>query len=523
MEVLRQIYDQGKLIFDKMSMPQKISFLSVLVSMVVCLFLVFFWSSRPDYVVLFANLSTKDAAAIQEKLTDMDIENKVVGNTIKVQAKEVHETRLALANEGLPRASGVGFELFDKMKIGQTDYMQRLNYQRALEGELSRTINSLKQIEFSRVHLVLPEDTIFTEAQKPASASIVLTLHPGASMDKSSVMAITNLVAASVEGLETKNITILDSNGNLLSNPTDNDLGIGFSSRQIDIQRNVEKYLEQKASTFLDGILGPRKSIVRVSTTLDFTQTEKTEETFDPEQQVARSENHIEEASEQEECGNSSVEKSITNYEIGRTVEHLIGATGQIKRISVAVVVDGMYRVVQEGEKKGERLYVARTQEELDTLKKLIVNALGLDLTQGHQIEVTNIAFDNSYFDAQRLEEEKMKKMGMVNNVVSQWPWLIIIVMFFVLLNIFKNVMKTASETKMAMPKFMMSNGKGVMAGLMSEEEVEAEREKMLGKGLELPQISKLETEVAQLAMQNPDTIARIVKTWIKEGAGVAE
>lgn len=521
MEVLQQILQQAKLVFNKMSPSQRVSFLLVLASMIICLFIVFFWSTKPDYVVLYSNLSMKDAAEIQEKLTDLNVPNKVVGTTIKVPSKEVYNARLSLANEGLPRSSEVGFEIFDKIKVGQTDYMQRLNYQRALEGELTRTINSLKQIDHSRIHLVMPEETIFSDKEKPASASIVLTLQPGAVVDKSTVMAITHLVAASVEGLEPKNITVIDSQGNLLSMASDEQMAAGLSSQQIDVQRNVERYLEQKASSLLDGILGPRKSIVRVSVDLDFSQTEKTEESFKPEQQVARSENHVEETAEQQAKSNT-VEKTTTNYEIGRTVEHMIGATGSMRWISVAVVVDGTYRVAAEGDQKGQRVYVARTDDELQTLKKLIIGALGLNEKRGDQIEVNNIAFDTTYLDEEATEQQQAHKMALINRIVSQWPWLIVIAIFGVLVHLLRGMLKTAGDMRVSLPKFMMQ-GTGPVRGVMTTEEAEAEqeeeeeRQRVVGKGLKLPPVSKLEQEVSQLAMQNPDTIARIVRSWMQQ------
>jgi flagellar M-ring protein FliF len=499
-----------------MSPAQRISFLLVVASMVICLFVVFFWSAKPDYVVLFSNLSMKDAGEIQSKLMELKVPSKVEGTTIKVPAKTVYETRLVLANEGLPRASEVGYEIFDKIKVGQTDYMQRLSYQRALEGELARTINSLTQIEYSRVHLVLPEETIFKDKEEPASASIVLTLHPGAELDKRSVMAITNLVAASVEGLQSSNITIIDSRGSLLTSPADENMASGLSARQIEIQRNAEKYLETKAASLLEGVLGPNKSIVRVSVAMDFSQKEKTEESFKPDQQVARSENRVEEASGGGETENS-VEKTVTNYEIGRTVEHMIDATGQLQRVSVAVVVDGIYKIASDGEHQGKKVYSEREATELESLKKIVINAIGLDFTRGDQIEVTNIAFDNTYLEQRIEEEQATRKMGNFKQIVAQWPWLLVLVMFGIIINIYRSALKSAAETKVSLPKFFSKQAPAQFRSVIGEDGEEIKRDDLYGQGLELPPASKLEDEVSSLARKNPDTIARIVKTWMKE------
>ena len=226
MDFFNQLFSQIKSIYAKMTTSQKVSFLLVIASIGICLVVVFLWSATPDYIVLFSELSTDDAAKIHTKLNEIKVPYKIIGTTIKVPSMHVYETRLLLANEGLPKGSFVGYEIFDKVSLGQTDYLQRLNFQRALEGELSRTISSLETVDFARVHLVIPRPTIFSEKEKKVSASVIITTVGGSTLSKKNVLAVTHLVSSSVEGLEPNEVTIIDSNGNLLSSVVEENMAV---------------------------------------------------------------------------------------------------------------------------------------------------------------------------------------------------------------------------------------------------------------------------------------------------------
>src|SRR5574337_1072576 len=242
-----------------------------------------FSTNRPDMATLFSQLNPSDAGAIVEELKNSKVSYRVVdgGTRILVPSGVVHETRLHLATRGLPQGGGVGFEIFDRTTLGTTDFVQRLNYQRALQGELARTIGQLKEVTAARVHLALPQPSVFTEQEKPATASIVLNLRPGARLTPEQVRGIVHLVSSSVEGLNPDRVTVIDTSGKLIARPAENGLSL-TGSGQLETQAGVAAELERRVRTMLDEILGPNKATVRVAAQMDFTSVERTEERFDP-------------------------------------------------------------------------------------------------------------------------------------------------------------------------------------------------------------------------------------------------
>jgi len=277
------------------------------------------WSNRPDYRVLYSNLSEGDAAAVVSKLKEMKIPYRLegAGHSILIPAGQVYETRLQLATSGLPQGGGIGFEIFDRTNIGMTDFVQHLNYQRALQGELSRTINQFSEVETSRVHLSLPRKSLFVEDQKEARASVILKLKQGRSLGRSQVQGIVHLVASSAEGLNPTNITVVDTQGHLLSEPGDSDPMARLGQSQWEFKTNLEKTLEKRVQTMLEKAVGENRVIVRVSADLDFKQIEETEETFDPETPAVRSEQRSEEKTKGGYPEPSGINASILSWRLG--------------------------------------------------------------------------------------------------------------------------------------------------------------------------------------------------------------
>lgn len=531
MDLVNQLVEQFKAVFSNMNKSQKISFILVLVSIAFCMVAVFMWSSKPDYAVLFADLSTDDAAKIHSKLTELNVPYEIQGTTIMVPSKHVYETRLQLANEGLPKGSTVGFEIFDKASLGQTDYLQRLNFQRALEGELSRTISSLESVEFARVHLVIPKPTIFSEKQEKVSSSIIITPNAGRALAKSNVVAITHLVSSSVEGLSPNDVTVIDSTGNLLSDASETSMSVGMTTTQLEAQKRIERYMTEKVLSLLIGFLGPNKAIVRVNAEVDFSQMEETKEKYNPESQVARSENRVEEtsSSKRDESG-AAVEKTITNYEIDKTVQHIIGATGKVSRLSIAVVVDGTYKAVGEGKSK-ELEYVARTQEEKDAIQKLVMSSIGIDAERGDTIEVINIPFDNSYVEEERAAMDSMRRNELIRDLSEKaMPWVIVLA---IVLALFFMLRKVISQAMLARPESAMAGagaGGGFGGGGFDREGMEQNIFESM-KSEELQKIEKrkaetemqkmlrehIEGEILEMAEESPDAVAKIIKDWLLE------
>ena len=277
--------------FSQFSISQRMIILIALAGSIAGLVAVGLWTQQPDMQVLFSNLAPDDAGAIVDKLKDSKVpyETSGGGTTILVPSAQVHDLRLELAGQGLPHGGGVGFEIFDRSTLGMSEFVQKLNYRRALQGELARMIAQMPEVERARVHLAMPERRLFATEQDRARASVVLSLRGGQMLAKAQVQGIVHLVSSSVEGLQARDVTVVDGHGQLLSNAS-NDETAGLTGSQLEYQRTVEKDIETRIQSMLERIVGTNKAVVRVSSQLDFRKVETTEERFDPNGQVVRSE-----------------------------------------------------------------------------------------------------------------------------------------------------------------------------------------------------------------------------------------
>lgn len=454
---------------------------------------------RTEYGVLFANLAEQDAALIVGKLKEAKLPYRLEQNgaTILVPSSSVYEMRLQLAAEGLPQSGIVGYEIFDKNNIGITDFVQKLNYKRALEGELARTIKSLQEISGARVHIMVPEPTLFTEQEKPATASVLLSLKPGVHLKPNQIEGIAHLVASSVEGMKIENVTVVDSFGNVLSNAQQRDSLMSLTSNQLDMQRKVESYLSEKVQTLLDGVIGHNNSLVRVTAELNFDQVERNIEKYDPESPVVRSEQTTSDT--RAEPGNTpgKSETTVTNYEINKTIERAIDAVGSIKRLSVAVMVNGSYRETINDTGEKTTVYTPRSEEEMSKLAALVRNAVGYDPTRNDQVEVTNIAFDVT--EAQRLQHDV--------KVVDRWETVRTFALYgsiFIACLLLFLVLRSMFTKLTPLPRKDLA------------EKLEPELEP-----LHIPLDTQLRVQkqrlVSDLSKEKPDDIARLIHSWIIE------
>lgn len=317
-------------LLKKLSLKQKAGIgVSIIIS-VVALIMLITWANQPTFGVLFSNLEAQDASKIIDKLKAQSVPYQIGdgGKALLVPKDKVYELRLQLAGQGLPQTSVVGYEIFDKPSFGMTDFTQKVNFKRALEGELEKTILQLDEVEGANVHIVIPEKALFESEQKKTTASVFLKMKDGAHLSMEEIGGVQRLVAASVEGLDAGDVTIVDSRGNLLSQKTD---GLeALTSAQYDMQGKVESYLSAKAQTMLDGVLGPGNAIVRVNAQLDFSQAQKTTEAFDPNTVVLSEQNMQEHSSVPGDTSsnNSLRTNTVTNYDVGKTVEKIVGTMG---------------------------------------------------------------------------------------------------------------------------------------------------------------------------------------------------
>lgn len=360
---------------SKLSLAQKIVLFGVTFAVLFGLiYIAIQTSTKVEYATLFTQLEPTEAGKIVEKLKEKKIPYKLEdnGTTILVDKNKVYDTRISIAAEGLPESGIVGYEIFDKTNLGMSEFVQKLNYRRALEGELAKTINSLNGVKKARVHIVIPEKALFEKDQKQPTASVTLQLAGENVLSRLDIRGIQNLVASSVEGLAPNNVTVVDHRGRIISeSEVDPNSVLGKTQTQHEQQIRVEQYLTNKVQSLLDGVLGPGNSEVRVSAELDFTQIEKTITDYNPDRQVVRSEqtntqNAKTVDSLQYPAPNRTVENSstITNYEIPQTIEKIVNGVGTIKRITVGALINGTYKVVEKDGKK-QIEYIPRSEEEI--------------------------------------------------------------------------------------------------------------------------------------------------------------
>ncbi len=372
-----------------------------------------FQARTADQQLLYANLDMNDAAAVADwlKTQKIDYTLKNGGKDIWISAPQIYQTRLELAANSLPSGGGVGFEVFDKQNFALTDYVQKVNYTRALQGELARTISSLAPVESTRVHLALPEKRLFKSQQANATASVIVTLVPGKSLDKKQVQGIIHLVAGSVNDLNPENVKVIDANGVVLEGEKQADADNILSADMLAFQRNVENRLEIQAQDLLDKSMGKDKAMVRVSASLDFSKVEKTQELFDADDPVVRSEQINQESSGADTAGGvpgvqsnlqgnefgqsattppSNKNSRITNYEISKTISKVINPVGSVSKLSVSVLVADKVNLDDNGKPEAP---IPRTAEELKSIENMVASAIGLVPQRGDIINVLSMPF----------------------------------------------------------------------------------------------------------------------------------
>ena len=421
---LQGAIEQFKGVYTGLSLVKKITLFSLIGGVIAGLSLIMVLSGRPDYQVLFSGLSAEDSGAIigQLKVKKIPFQISSNGSAILIPKDIVHETRMEFASQGLPQGGGVGFEIFDNSKLGMTEFVQNVNYQRAIQGELSRTINRFEEVESSRVHIVMPPKSLFVENEEAARASVVIKFRPRKTLTPDQIQGIVHLISSSVSGLKPENVTIVDSLGNrIASHKEKNDIDKARTD-QLAYQEKVEQTLENRVKTMLENALGPNKAIVRLSSNMDFKKQEKTEERFYPDNKVVRSEQISNESSAKPEkvpmgvpgSNTAMAEKlqqgaepssatvgfqkqhSTTNYEIGKMTSHTVEPIGRITGISVAVLVDGAYKTVKGEDGKPKVEYIPRSPEEISKIKSIVMRAVNYTASRGDEVEVVNIPFENS-------------------------------------------------------------------------------------------------------------------------------
>lgn len=499
--------------------------------------------SRPKYGVVFSNLTPEDAGQITSKLRDQKIEYRLTneGRSIEVPEEKVYDVRLEMASAGLPSGGTIGFELFDKSSFGATDFTQHVNYKRALAGELQRTINGLEGVEESRVLIALPEKRLFQEQQEEPSASVQLRLRPGYRISERQVAGITHLVSAAVEGMKPESVRIHDGQGQLLSSAGED--GANLTGNQLQLQERYEKRMEGELTRLADQVLGPDKAAIRVSAELNWDQTETSVETYKGAgrngQGIPLEESNSSESYEKQGAVGSSaipasgapgvtsntdpnptvtpqvtvttrpgqyVNSRINNrYAVNKTIEKRVSAPGQVKKVSVAVLLDGEIDATQQ-----------------NNLRKTFAAAAGLDLAaggRGDRIELLPMKFDRTAetaaAQAMQTEEKKAATESMVRNGAAVGVVALLLVGTLILAMRLRaprrerldvRVGETAALTQPYSPVRIQEEAE---TALVAVDALDAS----LAEELKLPPLEL----VKRMAAERPEEVARHLELWIKE------
>src|SRR5580658_10353806 len=409
-----------KKLLASLSLTQKITIAVVAVAVLAGVYGLVHWQNEQDFKPLFTGVAPEDGAAIVQKLREAGVEFRLPegGGSVLVPSARLAELRLNMAAAGLPKTGRIGFELFDKTNLGATEFTEHINYRRALEGELERSVMSLDAVEQARVHLTFSKDSVFLEAQQPATASVLVKVRAGAHLSAQNVTAISHLVASAVEGLAPDAVSVLDMNGNLLSHPKAASIdGSESSQGELDYRHQIEADLIAKISATLEPLLGANKFRAGVSVDCDFSGGEQSEEVFDPARTVMASSQRTEDSAgvagasgvpgtastlprPTSRPGNSASNK-VTRmteniiYQATRTVKKTRLPAGTVTKMSLAILVD--QDLTWEPDKAGFRRVLAPpSPEKLKTIRELVAGITGLNTERGDQLVVETLPFEST-------------------------------------------------------------------------------------------------------------------------------
>lgn len=486
----------------------------------IAFYFIFVASNSPTMVTAFSGLAPEDSAAIADQLESDGVPYKIGGggSTVSVPANEVAEVRIKLAQAGLPKGGSVGLEIFDKTNFGATDFVQQVNFRRGLEGELARSINTLDGVRASRVHIVMPEEAIFKEDQKDATASVLLQLKPGANLNDGQVRGITNLVTNSVEGLEQGGVTIIDETGSVLFDGAtfDSPFSTGATASQLDLQRQYEASLQNDVQRTLAQVVGTGRSAVTVRAALNFDKVTAVEDKFGAANEaVPRSTTSTTETFNGSNLnvgnvpgtgtnggtgggtnttanGDSTYSRTetTTNNEINKTTSTTVKAPGSIDRLSVSVVLDESVTAAQEA-----------------SITSAVAAAVGLDQVRGDTLSVTRLPFDASV--REDLLPAAADGLGTYLQYLKLLLPMLAVVLGFVLVML---LLRSLSKRQLALPMPNMSQphmlpAAAAMASLPGIQQMPALQ----------PAQDPHEERVLRLADANPRAVADVVQTWMRE------
>lgn len=564
--------NQLKRLFDSLTLKQRIWIAAAAVAVSVVIYGAVHWTAERDFKPLYTDLAPEDGGAVLAKVRETGTPYRLAGNgsTILVPSAKVAELRLQLASAGIPKSGRIGFEIFDKTNFGASDFTEQVNYHRAIEGELERSVMALSAVEQARVHVTFPKESIFTDNQQPAKASVLVSLRAGARLTPPNVQAICQLVASAVEGLAPEAVSVVDMRGNLLSHPraalSADDAAA--SPAMVEYRQAVEKDLTQKMAATLDPLVGEGRFRTGVSADCDLTSGEQSEETFDPTKSVMTSSQKTEEVSggalaagvpgtasnlprpvSRPSSGRNGLSRRSETiaYQTSRTVRRTRLPQGTLKRLSASVLVD--YDVRWEGTgAKAKRVLSPPSPERLKSIHDLVAAAIGFDAQRGDQLVIESLPFESTLnpepLPATRETPPPSGIDALLHNrsllyVAAAAAGLVVLLAVGAVLVLRKRkkrveVAPMRARLPGAGPDTPGPPGQGAAADLTAlmqtrlAEQKEL-REKQVQEALDslkvpAPQATKkteaLTRHIAEEAKNDPTVMARVLRTWLAESEG---
>jgi flagellar M-ring protein FliF len=519
-----------KKFLNRFSLSRKIFMGSVILLAVVGIILIISIVTALNYGVLFANLSAKDAGLIIDQLKAKKIpyELSAGGSVVRVPENRIAELRVQLAAAGLPTGGDVGYEIFDKTSLSATDFVHHTNYIQAVEKKLGRTLSQLREVNWAKVHITMPIGSTSGDQEEKAKASIVLNLRPGVRVPETLIPAILHLIAQSVDGLKPENIVIVNSHGKLLSAPkTDTEsIFTGITASQLAYREKLETSLSREITSVLEPHVGKGKVRANVKVKLNFDKEESTEEIVDPNTITKVSEKSETTSSTGREAAapaKSKSEKTSVNYEVSKKVTHLTKPVGDIRRLSIAVLIDDAENVrVRDGQLIREPR--SRTPEELEAIKKIVQAAVGFNSQRGDVIQVANLPFDTSSETISEYYLKKQESRDRTNEIIiytAVGTGLLLLYLFFIhpLYRRFKEVMKQARVPKAAEIEIPRLDSERMAALEEARDKEEIERE--LLEKYKVPRSTRkmnvIREKVKRFAEENMDETAALIKSFLIE------